>query len=157
MRDLFRNHQTVYYALYDGMDEILDSDGNSTGEYEIKYKPIVKEYLNISAARGTADVEQFGINVPYSRTVITTDMSTPWKEDTIFWLDQKGILPFTPRSAHRVHDKCVYDGKLYECISEYSGTFDDEKWKPIPHNYVVASIARGLDSIMLGLREVSPT
>jgi len=87
MRSLARNKQTIYYALYDGKTEIIDEYGNKTGEYVTSYKSPVSFRINVSAARGTADVEQFGINANYSKTMVTNDMTCPISETTRLWID----------------------------------------------------------------------
>lgn len=90
MRTNQRNKLTVWYALYAGTVEELDADGNYTGEYEVKYEAPVKTRMNVSGARGQADVEMFGIDNPYTRTLITDDLTTPFDTDTVFWV---GINP----------------------------------------------------------------
>ena len=40
----------------------------------------------LSPARGTADVEQFGINENYTNTMVTNDMSCPIEETTRLWI-----------------------------------------------------------------------
>lgn len=86
MRELKRNRQKVYYALYAGVQEMTDSFGNYTGEYAPSYSDPVKVLMNVSAARGSADTEQFGIDTPYSKTLVTTDMNCPISEDTALWI-----------------------------------------------------------------------
>lgn len=88
MRDLKRNRRTIYYALYGGVQECVDGFGNYTGEYAPYYGNPVEMQVNVSAARGSADVEQFGIDTPYSKTLVTTDMSCPIAEDTILWIEK---------------------------------------------------------------------
>lgn len=80
------NKQKLYYALYEGKEEIVDEYGNKTGNYTIQYSDPVEAYMNISPARGTSDVEQFGINTNYTNTLITDDMACPIAEDSVLWI-----------------------------------------------------------------------
>ena len=118
MRSLARNKQKIYYALYGGKEEVRNEWGNLTGEPHLTYGDPVEYRINVSAARGTADVEQFGINANYTKTMVTNDMSCPISETTRLWIDR--------------------------------GT-------DLPHNYVVVSVARSINSITYAIREVSVT
>lgn len=118
MRTAQRNGQKIYYATYDKKTPILDEYGNQTGEYAVTYNPPVAFYLTVSAARGTADIEQFGIGLNYSKTMVTHDMTCPIDEATKLWIGRE--------------------------TSE-------------PHNYVVVSVARSINSIAYAIREVTVT
>ena len=43
--------------------------------------------MNVSGARGAADVAMFGINSSYGRSIVTDDLTTPFSEETVFWID----------------------------------------------------------------------
>lgn len=88
MRSLERNKQTFYYALYSGVTEVKDENGDYTGEREITYSSPVKYRANISAAKGESDTAPFGIETNYSKTISTNDMSCPIKEDSVLWIDK---------------------------------------------------------------------
>lgn len=79
-----------YYALYQGETEIVDDYGNATGQYAVNYSEPVQMSANVSAARGTADAELFGINTAYSKTIVTDELECPIAEDSIIWL---GVTP----------------------------------------------------------------
>lgn len=87
MRTIQRNKRTIYYALYEGLADIVDGDGNLTGEKEMRYGEIVTARMNVSGGRGSAEIELFGIDNPFTRTAVTDDLSTPFNTDTIFWFD----------------------------------------------------------------------
>lgn len=118
MRISQRNSQDIFYALYTDKKPIIDEYGNKTGEYELSYSDPVEYRINVSAARGTADVEQFGINANYTKTMVTNDMSCPIDETSRIWIGRD---------------------------------------KTLPHNYVVVSVARSINSITYAIREVSVT
>lgn len=86
MKSLMRNNQPVWYSLYLGQVPILDEDGNDTGETAIQYSEPKRVFVNVSAARGTADVEQFGINEAYTKTIVTSDTGLPIDTDSILWI-----------------------------------------------------------------------
>ena len=127
MRSLVRNKQKIYYALQTEENPIRDEYGNLTGEYELSYTEPAEYRINVSAARGTSDLEQFGINEKYSKTMVTNDMTCPITETTRLWV---GISP--------------------------TATVDDAEVTQ-PHNYVVTAVARSINSITYAIREVSVT
>ena len=127
MRSLARNKQKIYYALYSGKTEVRDEWGNLTGEPQLSYGTPTEYHINVSAARGTAEVEQFGINANYTKTMVTNDLSCPITETTRLWINR---------------EPSVTVGEV---------TTD------IPHNYVVVSVARSINSITYAIREVSVT
>lgn len=112
------NKQTLWYALYQGVNEIIDENGDYTGDYKVEYSTPIQAKMSISPSRGTADVECFGINIQYTKTLETDDMGTPFDTDTIFWI---GV---TPKETYTVNG--------------IKNTVD------VPHNYVVSGVARGL-------------
>jgi len=127
MRSLERNKQKIYYSLYSGKTPVLDEYGNQTGEYELTYATPVEYMINVSAARGTADVEQFGINTNYTKTMVTNDLSCPIDETTRLWINR------------------VPSETVGEVVTTY------------PHNYVVVSVAKSINSVTYAIREVSVT
>lgn len=86
MRGLKRNKQNIYYALYEGKREITDEYGNKTGESEVLYSTPVLVKMSISASKGNSELDLFGININYTKTIITDDINCPIKEDSIIWI-----------------------------------------------------------------------
>ena len=88
MRTLRRNKQDIYYALYVGSNDSVDEYGDNNGEPTAVYTDPVKleDGANVSASRGTADSELFGIDLDYSRTICIEDINCPIKEDSILWI-----------------------------------------------------------------------
>lgn len=89
MRNLNRNERTIYYALYRGEEEETDSNNLYTGEIVAAYDDPVALKASVSAARGTADIDLFGVNVSYSKTVIVDDISCPIDEHSRLWIDRE--------------------------------------------------------------------
>lgn len=87
MRVVKRNKRPVAYAFYDGETEVINSNGEYTGEYEVHYTTPVKALMNVSGGRGAADVAMFGINASYARSIVTDDLETPFNTDTVFWIE----------------------------------------------------------------------
>lgn len=98
MRTTQRDKRTIYYALYQGVREIQDLDGNYTGEQTDEYGAITKTRMNISGGRGQAEIELFGIDNPFTRTAVTDDLTTPFDTDTVFWFDND---PLTEEHNYR--------------------------------------------------------
>jgi hypothetical protein len=94
MKTLKRNKQTLYYALFEGKEEIKDENGYRTGEHQLKYLHPIKARMNISAAKGTAESEMFGISLNYTKTLVTDDIKCPIKEDSILWIDATPDEPY---------------------------------------------------------------
>ena len=92
MKALKRNKQTFWYANLS--QSILptpqyDEYGNETGEMGLTYDLPTEVSANISAARGTADLDAFGINANYSKTIVTDNMTLPVDKSTILWIDKE--------------------------------------------------------------------
>ena len=92
MRVANKNKQALYYALFVQIKDVYDVNGRKTGQHETEYGDPVKVFMNISAARGTSEVEQFGINVEYSKTLVTDDMSCPIVEGSILWIGKEPVV-----------------------------------------------------------------
>ena len=84
---LNRNKQAVWYALYKGVTDVTDSNGYKTGEKTKSYETPVKIMVNVSASKGSAITEGFGVNEDYDRTIVTNDMTCPISETTRLWVD----------------------------------------------------------------------
>ena len=89
MRNLNRNERTIYYALYRGEEEATDSNNLYTGEVVASYDEPVAIKASVSAARGVADIDLFGINTSYSKTVIVDDIDCPIDEHSRLWIDRE--------------------------------------------------------------------
>lgn len=87
MRTTQRDKRTIWYALYVGITDETDVDGNLTGEHPEAYGEITQTRMNISGGRGKAEVEMFGVDNPFTRTAVTGDMTTPFDTNTVWWFD----------------------------------------------------------------------
>jgi len=82
-----RNKRPIYYALYNGVEQVVDSDGNYTGEQTVSYAEPVETKMNVSGGRGQAEIEMFGVDNPFTKTAVTDDLDTPFDTDTIWWFE----------------------------------------------------------------------
>ena len=89
MRTVQRNKRDVWYALYLGEQEVVDEDGNYTGETEIAYGDPVHIRANVSPATGNTNMEMFGNFADYSRVVVTDDVSIPVNENAVMWIGRE--------------------------------------------------------------------
>ena len=104
MRTTQRDKRTIWYALYEGVSEVVDDDGNYTGEYTVSYSTPTKTRMNISGGRGQAAIEAFGIDNPFTMSAVTDDLTTPFNTDTIFWF---GVTPGATYDAVAHNYKCT--------------------------------------------------
>ena len=88
MRVVRRNRRPVAYAFYQGVTDVVNDDGEYTGEHEISYSEPVKALMNVSGGRGQADINLFGIGSSSMRTIVTEDLDTPFSEETVFWVER---------------------------------------------------------------------
>ena len=89
MKTLKRNQVSLWYLLYDHKGPVKDEDGNETGESQVFYKTAVQMCANVSAATGTAQVEQFGNLAGYDKVIVTDDLTCPIDENTVLFLDKE--------------------------------------------------------------------
>lgn len=89
MKTLKRNQVSLWYLLYDHKEPVKDEDGNETGESQVFYKTAVQMSANVSAATGTAQVEQFGNLAGYDKVIVTDDLTCPIDENTVLFLDKE--------------------------------------------------------------------
>lgn len=89
MRSLKKNKSTLYYALYNEKKEIVDENGDFTGEYIVGYSAPEFFKANLSAGKGSAQADIFGVNVDFTRTISTTDLSLPITETSLVWYETK--------------------------------------------------------------------
>ena len=82
MRTLNRNKSPFWYLLYNSKAPAKDEYGNETGEELVVYKPAVAMNANISAATGSAQVEQFGNFAGYDKVIVID-------ENTVLFIDKE--------------------------------------------------------------------
>ena len=85
----------MWYALYLGEEDILDGQGNPTGERRPLYSEPVLLYGNLDAGfngrygiNSQSAVEDFGIDLRYDKTLVITDMDCPMDEYSVLIIDR---------------------------------------------------------------------
>ena len=101
MRGMPKNKQTFWYALYERSEPVLDEYGNEIGEQSVYGKP-VKAKGNISAARGSAENDLFGINAVYTKTINPMPIEFQMDETSILWVECEPLIEETgiTKTAH---------------------------------------------------------
>lgn len=100
MRTAHRDKRPVAYAFYSGQTEMVDENGNYTGEFDVEYTAPVKTLMNVSGGRGQADVALFGLTQNFSRTAVTQDLDTNWNTEMVMWVERDpDTEPFDYRVA----------------------------------------------------------
>ena len=102
MKTMERNKSTFYYLLYDGKEPVRDDQGLETGEERVKYKAAVSMRANVSAASGSAQVEQFGNLVSYDKVIVTEDLTCPMDENTVLFIDK--APEYDPKDGSPLYD-----------------------------------------------------
>lgn len=87
MRCLRRNQKTIHFKNYQGKTQIVDANGDFTGEYSLSYSDFIEAKMNVSASRGVASEEMFGISTNYTKVLMTDDMNCTLDEHSILWID----------------------------------------------------------------------
>lgn len=89
MKTMERNKVPFWYLLYGKKEPVIDEYGNETGDYRVVYKEAVQRKENISAATGSAQVEQFGNFISYDKVIVTDDLSCPIDENSVLFIDKE--------------------------------------------------------------------
>ncbi|EIW27735.1 MULTISPECIES: hypothetical protein [Bacillota] len=102
MRGLKRNQKSLYYQLYSEHIPVYetDLDGNiiydpvtgeplRTGDYTVGYADPVEFRARVSAARGEASTDPFGVNTEYDKTISDCSMKLPIDELSVLYVDKK--------------------------------------------------------------------
>ena len=86
MRTSQRNKQTVWFALYQGISDVTDADGNLTGEHPAVYGEPTKARMKVSRKSGVSKPDAPGMTDPFTVSLITEDLTTPFDTSTIWWV-----------------------------------------------------------------------
>lgn len=95
-----RNKRTVWYALYEGTTEIVDPDGNKTGERLPVYGKVRAMRVNISGTSGLTnnnlsgkvEYQPYGQQNMYVMTLNPLPSDCQIDEMSVFWVDTKPVL-----------------------------------------------------------------
>jgi len=104
VRTAQRNKREIWYALYNGVTEDVDSEGNYTGEQTVSYGTPTLTRMNVSGGRGQAEIELFGVDNPFTHTAVTDDLTTEFTTDTVWWF---GVKPGNTADAVPHNFRCT--------------------------------------------------
>ena len=144
MKCLKRNKKYLYYCLLQNTSaEIVDENGNRTGEKIAVYASAVTMEANVSPATGEAATEQFGDLTGYDRVIVTDWMDCPIDESTVLFLDKQPayvsgsekirVAPVPPSTTPSTKTRS-YTAPLYD--------------------YVVRRVSKSLNSISIAVSKV---
>lgn len=143
MQALKRNKIPFYYCTFESADvEIVDENGNRTGEKIVMYNAPVQMKANISPATGVSSTEQFGNLDNYDKVIVLCGES-PIDENSVLFIDKEP--EFTSVVSYNVVESTAVLG-------------DDEITETayvVPkHDYIVRRVAKSLNGISIAVSKV---
>ena len=134
-----RNDKDFWFCQYDPTIQhiVVDENGNETGEIVPHYGEAIPFWANVSPAAGVAQFEAFGNMGNYDRVIVTRDMNCPINENTVLFLDK---APEYTELETEVGDGSQETSTVTYYLPKY--------------DYLVKSVARGLDAIAIAIRKV---
>ena len=127
-----RNKVRFFYALYVSREPIMNAQGRPSGQHKVIHGNPIKEYANISAAKGETQTRQFGENESYDKVIVMDNATPPIDEYSILWVD----------TVPQLNE----DGSLAV----------NEKGEVItPHDYVVKKVAKSLNNVSIAISKVT--
>lgn len=118
MRNLAINKSKMYVLNYKGIAKATDISGNYTGDETIIYDNPQEFMGHISGARGSSQVEMFGMDVMYDKTILITKAEfnkLQIKENSVFFIDKEPVYDATITSMPLYNYRVV---RIAETINE---------------------------------------
>lgn len=143
MKTLERNKVKFWYCTVQKVNgeavkrEIVDENGNATGEYIVMYNNPAAMRANVSPATGQSNAEQFGNLENYDKVIVTDDLKCPIDESSVLFIDK--VPEFTQVITH------VPTAITTETETVSVPAFD----------YTVRRIAKSLNSVSIAVRKVN--
>lgn len=144
MKTLRRNKQKIWYCTYTGeIVEILDENGNRTGEKIPMYDKWQEYDVNVSPATGLSVSEQFGNLDNYDKVLVTDDTNCPITESTVLFVDKDPGLDViethfvVPATALLADDEIA---PIEYAVPDY--------------DYIVRRVAKSLNSVSIAIAKV---
>ena len=128
MKALKRNAIPVWYALYLGEEDILDTNEHPTGERRARYGPLRKMMANVNAGfngrygiNSQSAVEPFGVDLRYDKTLVVADMDCPMMSSP--------SLSLTAPSTTNTDSLCLMTGNRFTMTMDSSfSTISSSRW-----------------------------
>lgn len=143
MRCLDRNKSGFWYCtLLNGAAEIVDENGNRTGEKLPVYNEAVHIEANVSPASGYAQNEQFGDLTDYDHVIVTDDINCPITESTVLFLEKQP--EYATDSVTVLPEREALLGEQEPTAVVYS----------VPlYDYIVRRVSKSLNSVSIAVRK----
>lgn len=132
MRCMNRNKSKLWFARYLGNEEILDENGNRTGQYASNYGKPVSIMANVSAAKGDSATRQFGDDEAYDKVIVHDNPHLAIDEYSVLWIDR---MPTRDRTGNLALDQNGHE--------------------ITPHDYIVKRVARSINSVSITISKVN--
>ena len=92
MRDAESNKIKMWYALYEGKEDEVDKNGDFTGNQIAKYSAPVQFRASASSGKGSAEQDVFGMNLDFTRSICSMDMSLPITSISLVWIESEPVV-----------------------------------------------------------------
>lgn len=143
MRALRRNMRTFWYCTFESANvEIIDENGNRTGEKVVLYNAPVEMKANISPATGVSNTEQFGNLENYDKVIVFCG-DCPVDENSVLFID---------------HEPEYTSVKSFDIQESTAVLGDDEIVETtyvLPkHDYIVRRVAQSLNGTSIAVSKV---
>lgn len=143
MRVAQRNKRQLWFCLYCGEEEIVDSNGDFTGETRRIYAAPQRILANVSPAKGSVSIEVFGNDDSYDRVV------------ALAWDDFATL--FSPQNYNGVwaeNDQFIAinginDSTVWFIDKAPTGNSADG------YDYITSRIAKSINGLMVAVRKVN--
>lgn len=129
MRGLKRNKQKLWYQLYKDHIPVYETDLDDniiydlvtgepllTGEYTVGYSDPVEFQANVSASRGEANTDPFGVDLVYDKMIATCDMKLPIDELSVLFVDKEPTFSTDGELTNKLDYKVVKVAKSLNSI-----------------------------------------
>lgn len=143
MKTLKRNQRPFYYCLYQEKRDVVNENGNKTGEKIRLYADPVRMMANISPATGQSNTEQIGNLDNYDKVIVFEDVNAPIDENTVLFLDME------PEFTEGVTVAYTPSATLFG-----EPTVDVQTVRIPKYNYIVRRVAKSLNSVSVAVRKV---
>ena len=131
MRGLARDERRMYISLYATKEKLYDQSGKWTGEWKVVRSAPFPIYASLSAVRGSAAVDIFGVDSQYDRTATMCHVGTGITDTAVLWVDRRPTF------------------------DEYGNLkMNDDGTMEVPFDYEVRRVAESSNNTVLALKRV---
>lgn len=89
MRHLGRNKTTVHFLNYVSSTDVVDGDGNPTGERKVNYSDPIELKAAVMSSSGMVSIGILGADVQYDKLLyVSKSDATKFDENSVFFVDK---------------------------------------------------------------------